>query len=114
MPRDRTTLAARSSGVYPDGWLQRRSLLVLPGGKAGLLVVHALALPTQGTQRLQVLVHGAVKVTRPVPPGPVVVRVPLAASAAARRVELRWSRSAKISGKDPRQATAYLQLAEVR
>lgn len=99
--------ALRASGIYRDGWLQKDSSVVLPGGEAANLVLH-LQVPLQPTQHLQISVDGTPVASRTVKPGPLVLRVPIAEATAARHVDIRWDHVAKLTPPDTRSAAAQL------
>jgi hypothetical protein len=106
-PRDLRDPGLVFSGISADGWLERDVRLVLTGGVAGKLSLRAQVV-TRG-QRVQVRVDGRTVASRPVAPGQLELRVPVRASKAGRRVELRWAKTAPISPSDPREAAALLQ-----
>jgi hypothetical protein len=98
-----------SSGVYSDGWLERRASIVLAGGAAAELLLRAEVPPAPGGQRLQLLVNGRQVEDRMVTPGELELRLPVPAAAAPRRVELRWASAPKLPAPDGRPAAALVE-----
>jgi hypothetical protein len=108
-PTDLKDPALLYSGIFEDGWLAQRAEVVLAGGDAANLVVRAQVAATTRGQHLRVLVNGRPVAARNVPPGELEVRVPLALSDSPRRIELRWTKTARLSDADPRRAAALLR-----
>jgi hypothetical protein len=100
------------SGIYQDGWLEKDANVVLAGGVAASLAIHAQVLPLAKPaqrQHLQVLVNGQTVASRSVAPGPLDLEVPIPASRSDRHIELLWANTAPIGPNDRRQATALLK-----
>ena len=95
------------SGIYEDGWLGDDAYAFLAGGPAGYLVIRA-DVPRAVKQRLTVTVDGHVVASVPVKPGPLDLRVPIPASSARRRLELRWAKVYPLAAPDLRPTTALL------
>jgi hypothetical protein len=95
------------SGIFKDGWLGKDARLVLAGGPAGTLVLHALVV-TRG-QRLEVRVDGRTVASRAVGLGEFTVRAPVPASSDARVIELHWTKDTRIAANDLRDAAALLR-----
>lgn len=99
-------------GIYDDGWVEKDARVVLPGGEAGHLVIRAHVLP-HGEQHLEVVLNGKQVVAQSVEEGPLDLRIPVPASRADRRIELRWAGTTQLSSADPRQAAAQLLFLDV-
>lgn len=99
------------SGAYEDGWMAARGYFVLAGGKAAELVVKATALPQ--AKSLRILVNGRVVASRPVAGGSIVLRVPVPAASASRRVQLEWGGETRLAAPDTRVASALLSYVGV-
>jgi hypothetical protein len=94
------------SGIYEDGWLSEDSYVVFAGGGPATLVMRADVLPRLGGQHLVALVNGRPVYSKEVAPGALDLRVPLPASHARRRIELRWAGATQLRAPDLRPATA--------
>jgi len=101
------------SGIYGDGWLQQRSMVVLAGGPKGVLVLRAQVLPRPG-QRLRVIVDGHTLSSERVKPGALLLRLPVPASLTERHVVLDWDGAVQIAPSDVRPAVALLVELGVR
>jgi hypothetical protein len=97
------------SGIYADGWLRRNSRVDLAGGAPANLVVRVLVPAQKLTQRLRVVVNGRPVASKSVGAGQLELRLPVPATSALRRVDLRWSRTSAIAPNDPRHAAALLE-----
>ncbi len=95
------------SGLYEDGWMGADAYVVLAGGAAADLVVRGEVPPGAG-KRLTILVNGRPVFSTAIAPGALNVRVPVPASAAPRRVELRFAAMIKLPAPDLRPAAARL------
>jgi len=100
------------SGVYTDGWLAKRSSLVLAGGNAAQLTIRALV-PSPKGQRLVVLVNGNPLVSQAVPGGELQLGATVPASASTRKVELQFTRTIRLKPPDQRRAAALLRFIGV-
>jgi hypothetical protein len=97
------------SGIYADGWLRRNSRVDLAGGAPANLVVRVLVPAQKLTQHLRVVVNGRPVASKSVGAGQLELRLPVPATSALRRVDLRWSRTSAIAPNDPRHAAALLE-----
>jgi hypothetical protein len=95
------------SGIYEDGWIGANSFVRLAGGKAADLLVQG-QVPAGAGKSLEVLVDHRRIASRAIVPGPLDVRVALPASAASRRIELRFGATIKLREPDGRPAAARL------
>jgi len=107
-PADLAQRDLQYSGIFEDGWLGRRSYAVIGGGPAAVLSVRADALRTPAGQHLRILVDGDPVYAGSVAPGPVIVSVPIPASAEPRRVDLKWAQAVRLQAPDRRVASAHL------
>jgi hypothetical protein len=112
VPTDLSKPGLVTTGLYKDGWLAQHSSLVLAGGKAAELTIRALVLPWKG-QHLEVLVNGHGVVSQAAPAGQLELRVPVPASPARRKVELRFAGTVRLKPPDTRQAAALLHFIGV-
>ena len=99
------------SGIFKDGWFGKDARLVLAGGPAGTLALHALVV-TRG-QRLELRVDGRTVASKAAAPGEFELRAPIPASNGPRVVELHWTKDARIASNDPRHAAALLRSISV-
>jgi hypothetical protein len=111
-PADLDDPGLEYSGIYEDGWVAEESYVVLAGGEAADLVLQA-DVPARKGQRLEVLVNGRRVVSRSVSAGDLQLRVPVPASAARRRVTLRWAEKMALGPQDRRPAAALLKLLAI-
>lgn len=95
------------SGIYEDGWVAEHSFVRLAGGPSAELVVHA-QVPAGAGKHLEVLLDGHVVDSHAISPGPLNERVPVPASTALRRVELRFAATITLKAPDLRPAAALL------
>ena len=95
------------SGIYGDGWVGDDSYVMLAGGPAADLVVHATASSVSG-RRLIVFVDSRRVASTNVNPGALELRIPIPASDARRKVELRWARTVTLPAPDLRPVAALL------
>lgn len=102
-----------ASGVSADGWLERRSSLLLRGGPAASLVIRARVPEEALGQRLIVRLDGRELASIPVTPGELEFRGPLPPAAVGRRLELLWAKAIALAKPDTRRASARLLLASV-
>jgi hypothetical protein len=107
-PADLKDQAPFTSGVYADGWLAKRSSLVLAGGKAAQLTIRVLV-PSPNGQHLVVLVNGTRLVSQAVRGGKLKLGAALPASASTRRIELLFARTIRLRPPDKRRAAALLR-----
>jgi len=107
-PADLQNRNLEYSGLYEDGWVAEDSYVMLASGPAAQLEVRADNVLDLEGQRLEVLVDGRRVFSRTTRPGALTVSVPVPASAARRRIELRWSRIAHLGSVDRRPAAAHL------
>ena len=99
------------SGIYLDGWAQKDVRLVVAGGGTATLAVTALT-PLKG-QSVRVLVDAHPAASLDLAPGLQTIRLPVAATAAPRVVELQFARVAPIAANDPRPAATLLERVAV-
>jgi hypothetical protein len=99
------------SGIFKDGWFGKDARLVLAGGPAGTLALHALVV-TRG-QRLELRVDGRTVASKAAAPGEFELRAPIPASNGPRVVDLHWTKDARIASNDPRHAAALLRSISV-
>lgn len=95
------------AGLYEDGWMGADAFARLAGGPAAELEVKG-EVPAGAGKHLEVLINGHVVDSTPVLPGALDVRVPVAASRADRRVELRFAETIHLLAPDLRPAAARL------
>jgi hypothetical protein len=94
-------------GIAADGWVGAEAYVVLGGGPEAALAIQAeVAQCTR--QHLTVTVNGDEVYAAPVAPGPLYLRLPVAAAEGERRVELRWAATAPLPGPDGREVSALL------
>jgi len=102
----------RSTGIHSDGWVTKNAEVLLPGGGAAKLVVRAQVLPRDG-QRLDVVLDGSTVASEDAPGGLLNLLIRVPASAANRRLELRWAKAGPIAANDPREAVALLEYLDL-
>jgi hypothetical protein len=95
------------SGIYEDGWVGQDSYVVLAGGPAANLVVHA-SIPAGEGGRVSVLIDGRIRAQVTVVPGALNLSVPVPRSAVVRKVELRFQRTIDLPAPDYRPVSALL------
>lgn len=95
------------SGLYEDGWMGADGYVKLAGGRAADLVVRG-RVPAGAGHTLEAFINARRVATVAVVPGPLAVRVPVPASSASRRVELRFARTIRLNAPDLRPAAAHL------
>jgi hypothetical protein len=95
------------SGLYEDGWMGADGYVRLAGGPAADLVVQG-QVPMGAGGQLRLLVDGHQVASVLAVPGPLNVRVRIPASAATRRVELRFAKTIKLKAPDLRPAAVHL------
>lgn len=100
------------SGIYDDGWLARVAHATLSGGRAGHLIIRA-DVPESRGQRLLIRIDGRQVASTEAARGTLDLRVPIAASATPRAVELVWARTEQLAPPDTRHAAARLELLKV-
>ncbi len=113
-PADLGNPGLEYSGIYEDGWVGRDSYVYLSGGPRGHLSIDAEVLPTHPREKLRVLVNGKTAYSRNVDAGKLRLRLPLPPSRARRKIELLWSRDAKLLAPDSRRASALISEIAVR
>jgi hypothetical protein len=96
------------SGIFEDGWVGARSYALLSSEHSTVLVVRFQALPRPG-QHLDVLLDGEKVASRDITGGEATIRVHVASSNVARRVELRFAGVAPLRAPDRRLASAHLE-----
>jgi hypothetical protein len=107
-PADLANRGLEYSGLYEDGWVAEDSYLVLAGGPATNLTLHA-NVPVKLGQHLDVIVNGRTLLSQSVRYGKLDVHMPVSASTSRRRVELHWTRSTQLNPPDRRRAAALLE-----
>jgi hypothetical protein len=95
------------SGLYEDGWMGADGYVRLAGGPAADLVVRG-QVPAGAGGQLRLLVDGHRVDSVVATTGPLNVRVRIPASAATRRVELRFAKTIKLAAPDLRPASVHL------
>jgi hypothetical protein len=106
-PDDLDNGALEYSGIYEDGWMGSDSFVKLAGGKSAELVLQG-EIPAGAGKHLEVRIDGRLMASLPVSPGPLDVRVPVPASKADRRVELRFAATIRLAPPDLRPAAIHL------
>jgi hypothetical protein len=106
-PSDLANPNLQYSGLYEDGWMGADAYAVLAGGGPAELVLKA-EVPEHAGKQLTVLVNGRPVLSMAIAPGALDLEVPLPASAASRRVELRFAATIHLAAPDLRPAAAHL------
>jgi hypothetical protein len=106
-PSDLANPNLQYSGLYEDGWMGADAYAVLAGGGPAELVLKA-EVPEHAGKHLTVLVNGRPVLSMAIAPGALDLGVPLPASAASRRVELRFAATIHLAAPDLRPAAAHL------
>lgn len=100
------------AGMHKDGWLEQEAYVVLAGGPAADLIVRAdVVLAT--SQHLEISVDGDAIFSEDVGAGMLDVRIPLSATDAPRRLDLRWATASQLSPGDARRCSALLKFIGV-
>jgi hypothetical protein len=95
------------SGLYEDGWMGSDGYVRLAGGVAAELVVQG-QVPAGAGGQLRLLVNGHDLASVAATPGPLNMRAGVPASAATRRVELRFAKTIKLRAPDLRPVAFHL------
>lgn len=96
------------SGISEDGWVGRRSYVVLGGGPTQTIDVEGELLPAAARVRVDVLVNGKSVAAEQATPGRIQLRARVPGSRGPRRVELRFGREMRLHPPDTRLASARL------
>jgi hypothetical protein len=106
-PADLANPNLQYSGLYEDGWMGADAYAVLAGGGPAELVIRG-EVPAGAGKHLTALVNGRSVFARAIIPGALNVRIHVPASAASRRVELRFAATIHLAAPDLRPAAAHL------
>lgn len=95
-----------STGIDRNGWTQRRSQLVLAGGRAADITVEAR---TPFDNQLTIIVNGRRVLAKAVKTGESTLRAALPATSRPRTIRLVWSKSGRVSAANSGNAAALLR-----
>jgi len=112
LPGTLTALGGDYAGIFPDGWVEKEAHLVLAGGGAARLVLRG-HVSLEREQRLDVMVDGERVFSKEVQPGPLDFRIAVPATPRDRRIDLRWTETARVGPDDPREAAALIRFIGV-
>lgn len=96
------------TGIYPDGWTERRAVIDLAGGDAAELVIRADVPPALRPQHVEVQVGTDVLAMEEAAADEIDVRIRVPTTQGDRSIELRWAQDGPVSESDPRLAAARL------